>query len=210
MFQTGSRIRIKRRDARILRSLRTCLHRSVCSCKTKGETCRHEWPQFSMFEHSRHAVSADMVGKSQYSGKLLGSRGLCQINKAEGSVCWLPMKKRPEHTASGLFMMARRQQKNLSWPGPQGARSQRTRPHAKARSNWRRYRLQGTSATGAEFQPSVGTGKIRPQPVPPRGTFLIDALHGPARQVLHRASPSSRNARICLRRATEAVNTAGL
>jgi len=55
-----------------------------------------------MFEHSRHAVSADTVGQSQYSGEIIASRGLWQIYKAEGSVCWLPMKKRPEHTASGL------------------------------------------------------------------------------------------------------------
>jgi hypothetical protein len=116
-------------------------------------------------------------------------------------------KKTGAHSLRSFFMMARRQQKNLSRPGPQGASSQRTRPHAKARPDRRRYCLQRTSATGAEFQPSVGTGKIRPQPVSSRGAFLIDALHGPTRQVLHRASPSGRNARICLRRTTEAVNT---
>ncbi len=105
-------------------------------------------------------------------------------------------------------MMARRQQKNLSGPGPQWSRCQRTRPHAKARTDRRRYCLQGTSATGTELQARIGAGEVCTQPVPPRGTFLIDALHRPPRQILHRASPSGRSARTHVRRAIEAANTA--
>jgi len=117
--------------------------------------------------------------------------------------------KKPEtNCLRPLRMMARRQQKNLSWPGPQRTRCQRTRPHAKARSDWRRYRLQGVAAARTKLQARIGAGEMRPQPVPPRGTFLIDALHRPPRQILHRASPSGRGARTLVRRAIEAVNTA--
>jgi len=117
--------------------------------------------------------------------------------------------KKPEtNCLRPLPMMARRQQKNLSWPGPQRTRCQRTRPHAKARSDWRRYRLQGVAAARTKLQARIGAGEMRPQPVPPRGTFLIDALHRPPRQILHRASPSGRNWRNYIRAATEAIITA--
>ena len=104
--------------------------------------------------------------------------------------------------------MARRQQKNLSWPGAQRPYSQCPRPHAKARADRRRYRLQGTPATGTEFQARVGAGQMCPQPVPTRGTFLIDALHRPPRQILHRASPSGRSAGTFVLRAIAAADTA--
>ena len=117
--------------------------------------------------------------------------------------------KKPETNCLRLLrMMARRQQKNLSWPGPQRTRCQRTRPHAKARSDWRRYRLQGVAAARTKLQARIGAGEMRPQPVPPRGTFLIDALHRPPRQILHRASPSGRGTRTLVRRTPEAVDTA--
>jgi len=117
--------------------------------------------------------------------------------------------KKPEtNCLRPLRMMARRQQKNLSWPGPQRTRCQRTRPHAKARSDWRRYRLQGVAAARTKLQARIGAGEMRPQPVPPRGTFLIDALHRPPRQILHRASPSGRGTRTLVRRTPEAVDRA--
>jgi hypothetical protein len=117
-------------------------------------------------------------------------------------------KKAGDKSPPALCMMARRQQKNLSGPGPQWSCCQRPRPHAKPGTNWWRDGLQGTSAAGTEFQPRVGAGEMRSQPVPARGTFLIDALHRPPRQILHRASPSGRGARTFVRRALEAVDTA--
>jgi hypothetical protein len=72
------------------------------------------------------------------------------------------------------------------------ARRQHSGPHAKSRSDRRRHRLQRTTATGAEFQSCVRTGKMRAEPVSPSGTLLVNTLHSPSRQILHVASPSGR------------------
>jgi len=84
---------------------------------------------------------------------------------------------------------------------PQGSRA-----HAEARANRWGNCLQRTAATGAEFQTGVGAGKVSAQPVASRGAFLIDALHGPAGQILHVASPSGHSRRCSAkRRAAEAA-----
>jgi hypothetical protein len=83
---------------------------------------------------------------------------------------------------------------------PQGSRA-----HAEARANRRGNCLQRTAATGAELQTGVGAGKVSAQPVASRGAFLIDALHGPAGQILHVASPSGHSRRLGKRRAAEAA-----
>jgi len=121
---------------------------------------------------------------------------------------YIKTKRTGDKSPPALCMMARRQQQTLSRSGTQWPCSQCPRPHAKARTDRWRYRLQGTSAAGTEFQSRVGAGEMCPQPVPARGTFLIDALHRPPRQILHRASPSGRSAGTFARRAFEAVATA--
>lgn len=78
-------------------------------------------------------------------------------------------------------------------PGPQRrTRAQRPWPHPKPRANRRRHRLQHASARGAMLEPRVGPGEVRAQPVSTRGTLRIDALHGPAGQILHGAPLRSR------------------
>ncbi len=121
---------------------------------------------------------------------------------------YIKTKRTGDKSPPALCMMARRQQQTLSRSGTQWPCSQCPRPHAKARTDRWRYRLQGTSAAGTEFQSRVGAGEMCPQPVPARGTFLIDALHRPPRQILHRASPSGRGTRTLVRRTPEAVDTA--
>ena len=79
------------------------------------------------------------------------------------------------------------------------AGGERARPHAQARSDRRRYGLQHTAAGRTKFQTGVGSGKMSAQPVSASGAFLIDALHGPTRQVLHCASPSGDRARSAAR-----------
>src|SRR5262249_19569124 len=64
-------------------------------------------------------------------------------------------------------------------------------------SDRRRNRLQGASAAWADIQPRVGPLQMSAHPMPARCAILINTLHGPARQILHVASPSGRSRQNC-------------
>jgi hypothetical protein len=52
--------------------------------------------------------------------------------------------------------------------------------------------VQRAPAIGTPFQPRVWTRKVSAQPMATRGALRIDALHGPAGQILHSVSLSGR------------------
>ena len=101
-------------------------------------------------------------------------------------------KKRPGAIALGLFVTLVARHVGLE-------NSARARPQRRARRKWprpqtqsgtyrRRHRLQHASAIGTSLQPCIGAGKMRAQPVATRGALRINALHGPAGQILHGVS----------------------
>lgn len=55
--------------------------------------------------------------------------------------------------------------------------------------------MQGASAVGAAVQSGIGPRKMGAQPMTPRGALRVDALHGPAGQILHGVSLSCRPSR---------------
>ena len=46
--------------------------------------------------------------------------------------------------------------------------------------------MKRAAAARAEFEPSVGAGKMGAKPMTASGTVLVDALHGPAGKILHK------------------------
>ena len=68
---------------------------------------------------------------------------------------------------------------------PRAIARERPRTHPEARPERRRHAVQRRAAVAADFQ----RRRLHPQPVTARGTFRIQALHGPAGQVLHPDSP---------------------
>lgn len=68
------------------------------------------------------------------------------------------------------------------------ARRQQARSHAEMRAERRGHVAQKIAATGTTAVVAHGAGHVRTQPMSARFTERIDALHGQARQVLHRFS----------------------
>jgi hypothetical protein len=65
------------------------------------------------------------------------------------------------------------------------SRGERAWTHAQPRSDGRWNGLQRAAAAWTEFETCVGAGKMGAEPVAASGTLLINALHGPAGQILH-------------------------
>src|SRR5262249_19721568 len=65
------------------------------------------------------------------------------------------------------------------------ARGKRARAHTHARTDGRRNGLESAATARTEFEAGVGAGKMSAEPMTTSGTLRIDALDGPAGQVLH-------------------------
>ena len=65
-------------------------------------------------------------------------------------------------------------------------RGEGARAHAETGAERRRNGLKRAAAARAEFEPSVGAGKMGAKPMTASGTVLVDALHGPAGKILHK------------------------
>jgi hypothetical protein len=95
--------------------------------------------------------------------------------------CHVDHSRRRSKSATG----AREQLPEKLARTPRTIARQRSWAHAKTRPDRRRHAMQRCAAIAADFL----RRRLDAQPVATRGTLLIQALHGPAGQILHSDSP---------------------